>query len=673
MKSLCVSSALVILLGFTSQAVASDRAFSRDAVRPATAPPEPFGATPAPAQVKHAERAFYAFCHFTVDTFTDREWGLGTESETIFNPKEFDADQIVKAVNAAGMKGFILTCKHHDGFCLWPTSTTEHSVRNSPFRDGKGDVVREFADACKRHGLEFGVYLSPWDRNHPTYGKPEYVAVYREQMRELLTQYGPVFEVWMDGANGGTGYYRGKVGPVEFKGPLENRGIDRKTYYDWPTTWALMRQYQPAAILFSDAGPDSRWCGNESGYALDPSWQTYTPRSRDGKGDPMPGFSAYQEAEHGHRDGKYWMPSEVDVSIRPGWFWHASQNGQVRSPENLMKIYLQSVGLGTTFNLNCPPDNRGILHENDVDSLRVFGQHLRQTFARNLADGAIATASNIRGGDSAYSPAKLLDSDLWSAWITDDTVKTAYAVLELKGGQTFNLVRLREDIRLGQRVEGVAVDAFVNGDWQEIAKAQSIGACRLWRVPQATASKVRIRVTQSPVCPALSDFGLFLEPEFDLWVPPIGGDPKLAAAIKAKSQWKVISKSFEAQGGEARNAIDGNPGTLWHTHGKDGESGLPQDFVVDMGREKTLAGFTYLPRQDGTLHGMVDQYAFLISTDGKEWKQTAEGEFGNLRANPVEQTVSFPAVKARYFKFIARHALEKNHAAIAEVGVVEAK
>jgi len=481
-----------------------------------------------------------------------------------------------------------------------------------------------------------------------------------------------VFEVWMDGANGGTGYYRGKVGPVEFKGSLENRGIDPKTYYDWPHTWALMRQYQPEAILFSDAGPDSRWCGNESGFSPDPCWQTYTPRIRDGKGEPMPGITAYQEGGHGHRDGKFWMPSEVDVSIRPGWFWHAAQNNQVRSPENLMKIYMQSVGLGTTFNLNCPPDNRGMLHDNDVDSLKQFGEHLSATFARNLAAGAKAQASNVRGGDiAAYGPAKLLDSDLWSAWIIDDGVKTADTVFDLKGEQTFNLIRLREDIRLGQRVEGVAVDAWQNGAWKELARAQSVGSCRLWRVPLTTTAKLRIRVTQCPVCPALSDFGLFLEPDFDPWLPPVGADPKLLAAMKAKAKWKVVSASYEAPNNGARNAIDGNPATIWHTDGPDGERACPQEFVVDMGGERTLKGFTYLPRQDHTFHGMVDQYTFHTSLDGKTWSKAAEGEFGNLRANPVEQTVAFEPVTARYFKFTAKHALEKNHAVVAEIGVVE--
>ncbi len=482
----------------------------------ATEPPTPYGVTPTPAQVKQAERAFYAFCHFTVDTFTDREWGLGTESETLFNPSAFDASQIVGALKAGGAKGVILTCKHHDGFCLWPSATTEHDIANSPFRSGKGDVVKEFSEACKAAGVEFGVYLSPWDRNHPTYGKPEYIETYRAQLRELLTNYGPVFEIWMDGANGGTGYYRGKVGPVEAKVDLENRRIDNKTYYDWPTTWALMKQLQSQAVLFSDVGPDMRWCGNEGGHSPDTVWATITYQSGQNPGTNIPHLGS------GTRNGKQWVMSEVDVSIRPGWFWHASENGKVRSPENLMSIYLNSVGHGCTLLLNAPPDRRGLLHENDVASLKQFGEHLRQTFATNLAESAVLAASNVRGNDSRYAAKKLLDSDLWSAWITDDSVTTPEVVLELQGPVDFNLIRLREDIRLGQRLEGAAVDAWVDGEWKELAKAESIGACRLWRLPKTiTATKLRLRVTKSPVCPALSDFGLYLEPEFAPWIPPI--------------------------------------------------------------------------------------------------------------------------------------------------------
>ncbi|MEN9359357.1 MAG: hypothetical protein RL095_892 [Verrucomicrobiota bacterium] len=628
---------------------------------PSVPPPAPFGATPTPAQVKHAERAFYAFCHFTVDTFTGREWGTGGESESVFNPSAFDARQIVRSIKASGAKGVILTCKHHDGFCLWPSSTTEHDISASPYKDGKGDIVREFADACQAEDFEFGVYVSPWDRNHKTYGTPEYLAVYRKQIEELCSLYGKLFEIWFDGANGGTGYYQGKVGPVESQDVKHRRNVDRGSYYDWPGTWKVATGLQPGIIIFSDIGPGVRWVGNEHGHAPDPCRATIDLLPTDGVGQ-----IDSRKLGTGHLHGSHWVPAEVDVSIRPGWFWHEDQNGRVRSPQNLMQIYLDSVGHGATFNLNVPPDRRGLVHENDVASLQQFGEHLRQTFARNLAQGAKASASNVRGQDPFYGPQKLLDADLWSAWITDDAAKTAEAVFELDGAQTFNLIRLREDIRLGLRVEGLAIDAFENGAWKEIAKAESIGSCHLWRVPKTTTGKVRIRVTAAGACPALSDFGLYLEPEFPAWVPPVGGDPKALA----KAKWKILGCSSQAEGGEARNAIDGNAATLWHTHGKDGESGLPQSISVDLGEVKKLKGFTCTPRT-GVLHGVVDQYRFELSLDGKSWSLAAEGEFGNLRANPVEQSVGFAPAQARYFRFTARHALEKDHAAIAEIGVIE--
>lgn len=629
----------------------------------AAPPPTPYGALPSPAQVKQAERAFYGFCHFSVATFTDREWSLGTEPESIFNPTAFDANQIVGALKDAGASGVILTAKHHDGFCLWDSRTTEHDVANSPFRNGKGDVVREFEQAARKANLEFGIYLSPWDRNHPTYGQPEYLQVYREQLRELLTHYGTIFEIWMDGANGGTGYYRGKVGPTEFKGPLEERKIDKTSYYNWPETWAYMLKLQPNAILFSDRGPGVRWCGNEGGHAPEDVWATITYDPQHLPGTHIPHLGS------GTRNGNQWVMSEVDVSIRPGWFWHAHENNKVRSPENLMQIYLNSVGRNSTFLLNAPPDRRGLLHENDVASLQQFGAHLRHTFATNLAQQASLKPSNTRGNDPAYDASHLIDNDPWSAWVTDDNTTQPQIEIELKEPATFNMVRLREDIRLGQRVEGVAFDAWINNQWTELAKAKSIGSCRLWRIPTTTTQKVRLRVTHSPVCPALSDFGLFLEPEFAPWVPPVGSSP---AALQ-KASWKVRSTSFATQGsGNARHAIDANPATLWHTHGDDGERNLPQEITIDMGTTKTIAGFTYTPRQDGTRHGMVNAYEFLTSTDASNWTPTAKGEFGNLAANPVEQTIPFPPTQARYFKFIATSALERNHAAVAELGIIEA-
>lgn len=467
-------------------------------------PPTPYGALPTPAQIAVAEREFYAFCHFTVDTFTNKEWGDGDEDPKVFNPTDFSSDQIVGALHDAGCKAVILTAKHHDGFCLWPTKSTEHNISQSPYKNGKGDIVREFSNSAKKFGLGFGVYLSPWDRNNAHYGKPEYVTdVYRKAMRELLTNYSPIVEFWMDGANGGTGYYGGA---------RENRTIDRSHYYDWPTTWAEIQKLQPGAVLFSDVGPGVRWCGNESGFVNDPCWATFTAEAPDEGKEPGPGYVKSQE---GVRNGKYWMQAECDVSIRPGWFWHEKENDQVRTPENLMDLYLKSVGRGATFLLNVPPDRRGRLHENDVRSLHLFGEHLRQTFANNLAKGARVTASNTRGNDAKhYGAGRMLSGHKWDAWSTDDDVHTPSVTFRFPDPRTFNLIRLREDIRLGQRVEGVSVEILEDGLWKEVAQAESIGTCRLWRIPTTVTDGIRIRVTKSPVCPALSDFGLFLEPTF---------------------------------------------------------------------------------------------------------------------------------------------------------------
>ena len=444
-----------------------------------------------------------AFLHFSMNTFTGKEWGYGDEHPALFHPTAFDADAIAAALKNGGMRGVILTCKHHDGFCLWPTRTTEHSVRHSRWRDGKGDVVKEISDAARRHGLKFGVYLSPWDRNSALYGKPEYVAMYRAQLRELLTGYGRIFEVWHDGANGGDGYYGGA---------REKRLIDKRTYYDWPRTWDMVRSLQPDAVIFSDVGPDIRWVGNESGYAAETCWATYDPVGEDGAA-AAPGYVREKEGETGHHHGSHWMPAECDVSIRPGWFWHAEENAKVKTPAQLMDLYYKSTGRGASLLLNVPPDRRGLLHENDVACLRRFGKLIQATFATNLAAGARMTAP-IRGNNPAFSPPNLIDANRDTYWTTDDSVTTPEVIMELDRPETFNVIRLRENIRLGQRVEAFELDHWDSGAWKPFAQATSLGSCRLIRTPEPiTTTKLRLRITKSPVCPALSDFGLYKEPD----------------------------------------------------------------------------------------------------------------------------------------------------------------
>jgi len=443
-----------------------------------------------------------AFLHFSMNTFTGKEWGYGDEDPALFHPTAFDADAIVSVLKAGGLRGAILTCKHHDGFCLWPTRTTEHSVRHSRWRDGRGDVVKEIADAARSHDMRFGVYLSPWDRNSALYGKPEYVEMYRAQLRELLTDYGPIFEVWHDGANGGDGYYGGA---------REKRLIDKRTYYDWPRTWEMVRSLQPDAVIFSDVGPDIRWVGNESGYAGETCWATYDPVGEDG-GPAAPGYVREKEGETGHRQGSHWMPAECDVSIRPGWFWHAEENAQVKTPAQLVDLYYKSTGRGASLLLNVPPDRRGLLHENDVASLRRFGELIEATFATNLAAGG-KMAALIRGNDPAFSPGNLIDGDRNTYWTTDDSVTTPEVVMEFDRPVTFNVIRLRKAIRLGQRVEAFELDHWDTRAWKRFAQGTSIGSCRLLRTPESvTTTKVRLRITKSPVCPALCEFGLYREP-----------------------------------------------------------------------------------------------------------------------------------------------------------------
>ncbi|HMD99657.1 MAG TPA: alpha-L-fucosidase [Terriglobia bacterium] len=465
-------------------------------------PPTPYGALPSTRQLRWHELQTCAFLHFTVNTFTDREWGEGDEDPKVFNPTSLEPNAIVSSLKAAGMKGVILTCKHHDGFCLWPTTTTDHCIRNSSWRNGKGDVVRDISAAARRHGLAFGVYLSPWDRNNAAYGKSEYLVIYRRQLTELLTQYGAIFEIWFDGANGGTGYYGGA---------RENRVIDRLTYYDWPQTWALARQLQPGAVIFSDVGPDVRWVGNENGVAGETCWETYDPVGEHG-GPAAPGNIDARMSMVGTRDGKQWLPPECDVSIRPGWFWHENENGKVKTARDLLRLYYGSVGRGGSFLLNVPPDRRGLLNDTDIASLRQFGELRRTTFARNLAAGARVVASNVRGRSRRYSAENLLDGDGSTYWATDDSVTTPELTLEFRQPVSFNVIRLRENIRLGQRVESFEVEARRAGTWHRVAEATSIGNCRLIRTNDfVTADKVRLRITKSPECPTLSDFGLFAE------------------------------------------------------------------------------------------------------------------------------------------------------------------
>lgn len=443
---------------------------------------KPFGVTPSARQLEWHGLDMYVLIHFTPTTFENKEWGYGDADPAIFNPVQFDAHQIIGAVKKGGFKGVIFVAKHHDGFCLWPTKTTGYNISKSPWRNGKGDMVREMEEACRKAGLKFGVYCSPWDRNSALYGSYAYVQMYREQLRELYSRYGPLFMSWHDGANGGDGYYGGRKDKVN---------VDRSVYYGWDTTWAMTRSMQPTANIFSDIGPDVRWVGNERGEAGETSWATFTPLPLPGKTKAGPGDVSEHNLTSGERFGKQWTPAECDVPLRPGWFYHPEQDAQVKTPEQLFQIYLKSVGRGGALDLGIAPDTRGLLHEQDVKALEGFGRILEQTFGTDLAT------------EGKGLPAALTDKDRFSA-SGGESFEVSW-----KNARTFDLVRLREDIRAGQRIGSIVLEYRDEGGWKELARATSIGACRILHFPAVTTQRLRVRITDTAAPARLSEFGVF--------------------------------------------------------------------------------------------------------------------------------------------------------------------
>jgi alpha-L-fucosidase len=445
---------------------------------------KPFAVVPSERQLNWQDLEYYAFIHFSINTFTDKEWGYGDESPELFDPSELDTDQWARVAKEAGMKGIIITAKHHDGFALWPSAYTEHSVKNSPWRDGKGDLLKELRASCDKYGLKMGVYLSPWDRNHPDYGTETYITYYRNQLTELLTQYGTLFEVWFDGANGGDGYYGGAN---------EERKVDKLTYYDWPNTHALVRQYQPDAVMFSDAGPDIRWVGNEKGYANQTTWSTLY---RDSVYAGMPDFDRFSA---GQKDGTHWVPTETDVSIRPGWFYHASEDDKVKTVEHLWDIYLNSVGLNSNLLLNLPVDRRGLVHETDVERLMGLKAQLDTSFAVNLLD--------------TTAPQELLDKDRSSyTSLSPETNKRLEITLDQP--VEANLFVVQEAIQLGQHIESFSFFvADAAGQWQKVYDGTTVGNKRMITLASQQVSAVAFEVNEARSTAHIAEVALYRAPD----------------------------------------------------------------------------------------------------------------------------------------------------------------
>lgn len=454
--------------------------FAGSAVHTKTDPPKPVLPVPTAAQLAWQKLEYYAFIHFGMNTFADHEWGEGREPATDFNPTAFDARQWARVVKDAGMKGIIITAKHHDGFCLWPSATTEYSVKNSKWRDGKGDVLRELSDACKEFGLKFGIYISPWDRNHPLYGTPRYNRVYKDQWRELLSNYGEVFESWLDGANDGK----------------------KRMVYDFDGFFSTILGIQSRTMIFSDAGPGIRWVGNESGIAGETNWSM-----RDNEGT-FPGFADTAALNRGDENGDKWIPAECDVSIRPGWFYHAEEDKRLKSVADLMSIYLGSVGRNCNLLLNIGVDRRGLVNENDIARLAEFKKARESAFSTNLAKGKI-TASNVRGRDRRFTADNVLDGDIDTYWATDDGVTNAVLTLDLGRETEIDTVLLQENIALGQRVKRFAIQTWNGSEFVTVSHQTTIGYKRIVRFPKTRTSKVRIVIEDARSCPAISTLEIY--------------------------------------------------------------------------------------------------------------------------------------------------------------------
>ncbi|QDU89097.1 Sialidase precursor [Pirellulimonas nuda] len=685
---------------------------------------------PTDRQVAWQSDEISAFIHFGMNTFTDREWGDGAEDPRWFNPTELDCRQWVRAAKAAGITRMILTAKHHDGFCLWPSKHTDHCVRSSPWKNGKGDVVGDFVAACREEAMHFGIYISPWDRHEPTYGdSPKYNQYFLNQLEEVLTAYPGIQEVWFDGACA--------------EGPNGKR-----QEYDWRAYWKLIRRLAPEAAI-TVRGPDVRWCGNEAGHSRKSEWSVI-PMPGDGASwlssdAALAGFTRDIYGDDlGSRDVLMrsrlkgmrlaWYPAQVNTSIRPGWFYHENEDDRVRSLQDLLNVYYGSVGGNAQFLLNIPPDRRGLVHEKDVARLRQFGQTLQATYSNNLAVGAEGRLEVI-GGAPVGDVAALLDGDSSTFLTTSDRPESVELVVELSAPRRANRLMLQEHIASGQRVEAFEVERYSDSKWLPLAEGAVIGRKRLLRFPDATLSKFRVRFTGFRVRPTLAGLGLYLAPAalapptikrdlaglVTIATPegayarytldgsiPTDGSSRYEGPIKmrrgglvtakafpstsdavggdsndlvsqaefglAKAKWKVVDcDSQDGSEGAAGKAIDDDPTTFWHSRYRDQRDPMPHHLAIDLGEQVTIAGFIYAPRQDQWEGGIILRARFEVSEDGETWMVAADNvEFDNIVNSRQHQVVSLPtSVTSRYFRLTALRTVgDEDLASAAEVSVL---
>ena len=553
--------------------------------------PKPCGPVPTENQLRWQDMEMYAFIHYSLNTYTDQEWGFGNEDPKLFNPADLDCQQWARVCKQAGMRGIIFTAKHHCGFCMWPSAYTEYSVKNSPWKQGKGDVVRELAEACREEGLKFAVYLSPWDRNHPEYGRQAYVDYFRNQLRELLTNYGDIFEVWFDGANGGDGWYGGTN---------ETRKIDRTTYYQWPETYKMIRQLQPKCLIWNDGSDrgDLRWVGTEAGNVGETNWSLLN-------GD---GEVTWSMLHYGLEDGDSWVPGETNTSIRPGWFYHDTENEHVKSLTKLMDTYYKSVGRNSTLLLNFPIAPNGRIHPND--SLRgiAFKKMIDEVFKDNLCKKA---KINTQGD---------------------------MTLIEFRKPMRFNRFLVEEDIRYGQRVKKFLLEAWVDRQWHPLKDELSengdglttIGHRRIICFPTIKATKLRFTITDAKCEPIIKKLGVYLAPELTADIPNSGE--------KKSSSLHIFFSS-------------------------------PRQMIIDWDREQTVTSFRYLPPQESK-DGTITHYTLWGSTDWKNWTKIASGEFSNIVNNPIWQTIKLNPTKVRILKLDADRLVSGERIGYGDIEVI---
>lgn len=643
-------------------------------------PPKPYGVLPSEAQIEWQKMEYYMFIHFGPNTFTDVEWGDGEEDPKVFNPSNVDCRQWAATAKAAGMKAIILTAKHHDGFCLWPSKYSTHTVAQSPWKDGKGDILKELSDACKEYGLKFGVYLSPWDQNHPAYGTEDYNKVFANTLDEVLGDYGEIFEQWFDGANGGHGH----------------EGKAHK--YDWELFHEVVYRHHPQAIIFSDVGPGCRWMGNERGVAGKTNWSRLNTKGF-GPGNEAPPTDTLNI---GNIHGEAWVPAETDVSIRPGWFYSASTNDKVKTLDQLLDIYYTSVGRNSNLLLNVPPDRTGRIHPNDSMRLMEFRGAIDKAFASNLTKGAKIKASSQRANSKEYKPQNLLDDNYDSYWASDDDVVTPWIEIDLNKNTQLNRILLQEYIPLGQRVSEFKVDAWIDNAWKEIASATTIGYKRILRFPSLETQKIRVSIQGSLASPILNNISLYMVPE-KLSLPNIsrdkagmvsivcatndpqiyyttdGSEPSVSStlftepfalplsgsvrALASITNGKITSESVSVvfdispakwsivspKNDRANRIIDGNDKS--YAIVKNNEA-----VIINLGEMLSIKGFSYTPHSSEKANNIY-KYNFYASEDGSTWtKLVSNGVFNNIKNNPIKQEQSFD--KSITCKFIKIESLE---------------